>query len=370
MPSKRIAVFMGGISPEREISVQSGAVAARHLFEAGHDVCPVVIEKTGSFVVGRKIASIGDCERLVADVGIPDRSPLFQARATALDATSLLSREGTDVAFLALHGTGGEDGTIQGLLDWADIPYTGSGVRASVVAIDKCVFKAVIAAAGVSTAPFVVIETSAWQSDHRAESARVRAEVGSPCVVKAGDLGSSFGVEVVRKDADLEASIDAAAKLSERVLVEKFIAGREFTCPVFGDARFDRPRALPVIEIVPKKGEFFDYESKYSTGGADEICPAQIGDDLARAIQETAVRVHTLTGCSGVSRTDMIWDGKALTVLEINTIPGMTAASLLPKSAAAYGWSLAKLFSEMAEFAFETARRRKAALEHARTEGR
>lgn len=370
MSSMRIAVVMGGISPEREISVQSGAVAARHLFESGHLVRPVVIEKSGRFAVGKTITSIADCERLVADVGIPDHSPLLFARLSAIDATSQLVREGIDVAFLALHGTGGEDGSIQGLLDWAEIPYTGSGVRASVVAIDKCVFKAVIDRAGVTTAPFVTIETSSWNSDRRRESARVHAEVGAPCVVKAGDLGSSFGVEVVRREAEIDGSIDLAAKLSERVLVEKFIAGREFTCPVFGDARFAVPIALPVIEIVPKKGEFFDYESKYSAGGADEICPAPIDDRLANAVKETAIRVHTLTGCSGVSRTDMIYDGQKLWVLEINTIPGMTAASLLPKAAVAHGWSLGRLFSEMAEFAYSTARRRRAATDAARAEGK
>jgi D-alanine-D-alanine ligase len=352
MTALRVAVVMGGVSPERLVSIESGRVVLRHLHGPQHRVRPLVIDADGAVRTGREILGQHDLDRFDADKGLPDGSPLLVDRQTALEAFTRLVRDGIDVAFLALHGAGGEDGSIQGFLEWAGIPYTGAGVAASVLALDKGVFKALLLQHGLPAAPSVTFASAEWKADRAAVLRRGHAAAGVPCVVKAADLGSSFGVTIVKDESGLGAAIDSAAALSARVLWERYVRGTELTCPVLGHHAGELV-ALPVIEIVPKRGEFFDYESKYSAGGAEEICPARVPEAVTRRMSELSMAVHRMIGCEGVSRTDAILADGELVVLETNTIPGMTAASLLPKSAKTYGWSLSELFARMARQALE-----------------
>ena len=347
-----VAVLMGGVSHERDVSIESGRVALRHLHGPAHVVRPVVIDRDGTLRIGRRVVEVTDLDRFDRDRGLPDGSPLLADVRAPVEAVAQLVRDGVDVAFLALHGAGGEDGSIQGLLEWAGVPYTSAGVSASVLALDKCAFKALIAQQGLPTAPHLSFTSRDWRDDHARILAAAIEKLGLPFVVKAGTLGSSFGVSVVKDAGEAKRAVDQAVEMSDRVLIESYIRGVELTCPVLGDFRGDELRALPLVEIVPKKGEFFDFESKYSAGGAEEICPARVPAEVAARMAALAIKVHILVGCEGVSRTDAILaaDG-GLFILETNTIPGMTQASLLPKSAAAYGWSLARLFAELTQLA-------------------
>ena len=222
--------------------------------------------------------------------------------------------EPLDVVFISLYGTWGEDGRIQGLLDTLGLPYTGSGVLASALAMDKVMAK----------------------------------------TVKPVQQGSSVGASIVARAVDLEAAIAGALRFDTRALVEERIVGTELTVPVIGN---DEPIALPVVEIVTKHA-FFDYSAKYDAGESEEIVPARVPADVAKRAQGLGLRAHLALGCRGMSRTDLIWVGERMAVLEVNTIPGMTANSLLPKAARAAGIPFGELLDRLVQWALEDARRR------------
>lgn len=313
----RVSVLCGGNSSEREISLASGEQVLKNLdpakFEARlfdlKDLLP-----GGSWSV----------ERVVAE---------------------------TDVVFLALHGPGGEDGKLQGLLELYGVPYTGSGVLASALAMEKSMAKQVYRQAGLPVAKDLI--WAAHEVKGRASDAarRVAAELGWPAVVKADNQGSSRGVEIVRNEAEFVAAWDEAARYGSAVLVEEFVKGREFTVPVLGGAE---PRAFPIVEIVPKTATFFTYEAKYAPGGSDEIVPAPIDAALTAEMQDLGVRAHKALGCWGVSRTDVLWTPeRGCVLLETNTIPGMTEGSLLPKSVRAAGWTFGQMAEHLIDWAFD-----------------
>jgi D-alanine-D-alanine ligase len=257
--------------------------------------------------------------------------------------------EPLDVVLIALHGTWGEDGRIQGLLDTLGIPYTGSGVLASALAMDKVMAKTVLAAAGLDVPRGAVVV-----STQGADLAAARS-IGLPAFVKPVGGGSSVGAAIVRRAEDLGAAIADALRYDDRALVEEYLVGRELTVAVIGN---DDLVPLPVIEIVTKR-EFFDYKAKYDAGASEEIVPARIPDDVARRAQSLAVKAHQVLGCRGMSRTDLVWNGDRMATLEVNTIPGMTANSLLPKAAKAAGIEFGDLISRLLEWALEDARRRR-----------
>jgi D-alanine-D-alanine ligase len=253
-----------------------------------------------------------------------------------------------DVVLLALHGTWGEDGRIQGLLDTIGIPYTGSGVLASALAMDKEMAKKVLAAEGIDVPRGVSVTAAEGTELDRARS------VGLPVFVKPVASGSSVGAAIVTSAAQLAPAIEEALRYDDRAMVEELLGGTELTVAVIGN---DELMALPVIEIVTKR-EFFDYTAKYSAGESEEICPARIPDDVARRAQDIAVRAHRALGCRGMSRTDLMWSGERMATLEVNTIPGMTANSLLPKAARAAGIQFGDLLARLVDWALEDARRR------------
>lgn len=291
--SKHVAVLMGGWSVEREVSLNSGAACARALEGVGYRVTRVE--------VGRDIAEV-------------------------------LARLKPDVAFNALHGRFGEDGTIQGVLEILRIPYTHSGVLASALAIRKDKAKTVAAAAGVPVARGVTVS--------RFEAAR-RHVLPPPYVLKPVDEGSSVGVVIVKKGREHPPQEIARPDwpCGETMLAESFVAGRELTCAVMDG------KSLGVTEIRAATGEFYDYDAKYAKGGSIHICPAQILPNIYRRIEEWALTAHQAIGCRGVSRSDFRYDDESDTLvwLEVNTQPGMTETSLVPELAAHAGMTFGEL---------------------------
>lgn len=298
--NKHVAVLMGGWSSEREVSLRSGEACARAL-------------ETEGFRVSR------------VDV----------TRSIARDLQDLRP----DVALNALHGPSGEDGTIQGVLEVLQIPYTHSGVLASALAMHKDRAKIVMAAEGIPVPEGKVV--------HRRDAALTHV-LPPPYVLKPIAEGSSFGVLIVKEDAKAppQELSDPAWPYGEWLLAEKFIAGRELTCAVMGD------RALDVIEICAADGGWYDYNAKYSKGGSIHILPAKLKGNIYHLVQELALRAHRALGCRGISRADFRFDDTlggqgALVVLEVNTQPGMTETSLVPEMASYAGMSFGELVTWM-----------------------
>lgn len=341
----RVAVLMGGMSAERNISLSTGRQILEALDRDKYDVIGV----DAALIAGstRTLPKGADCE--VEAVAEARDAVARKHELLPVDGIARLELgERPDVALIALHGKYGEDGTIQGLLELLGIPYTGSGVLASALAMDKAMAKKVMAADGIPVAPSVdfVYGLNGW------DETAIRAQVGKlgyPVIVKPSRQGSTIGMTKVNSDAELNDAIKQAAVHDGRILVEKFLVGTELTVGVLGN---EKPFALPVVEIVPAKG-FYDYEAKYTPGATDEIVPARISEQATRTVQDLAVAAHRSLGCSGVSRVDMIMGADGVYVLEVNTIPGMTPTSLLPTAAAAAGIEFPKLLDMLVGFAME-----------------
>jgi D-alanine-D-alanine ligase len=337
----RVAVLFGGTSAERDVSVASGAQVVKALREAGHQVIAVD--------TARGVLGAGDEQRLLT-AGVapapPAETELAALRAgagTPLPAAAEM--RDVDVVFLTLHGGTGEDGTIQALLDLTGIPYVGSGHAASAVAMDKDWSKRLFRAAGVPTAEWLMAPVGAAEAE---------AALGFPIVVKPNKQGSTVGLTIVRSRDELQPAIDEALRHDDEVMLEAFVAGRELTVGILED------RALAVGEIIPHGGaEIFDYASKYQHGGADEIFPADLTDEQTRLVQELGLRAHRALKLEGFSRVDFRMDAEGgLWCLEVNTLPGMTATSLLPQSAAAAGIPFPELCDRICHLAVERHRRK------------
>lgn len=300
--SKHVAVLMGGLSSEREVSLRSG------------EACALALEGEGFRVTRLDVAQ---------------------------DVAEKLAALKPDVAFNALHGPGGEDGTIQGVLELLRIPYTHSGVLASALAMNKAMAKIVLKDAGVPVPEGRIV--------NRHEAARSHV-LNLPYVLKPVAEGSSYGVFIVREGANAPPAELAAAdwKYGESLLAETFVAGRELTCAVIGD------RPMDVIDIRAADGGWYDYEAKYTKGGSIHILPAELKGNIYQQIQELALTAHKALGCRGVSRSDFRYDDRPggtgeLVILEVNTQPGMTETSLVPELAAHAGMSFGELVRWMVE---------------------
>jgi D-alanine-D-alanine ligase len=355
----RVGVLTGGASAERDISLATGAQIAASLDPSRFEV--VLLDPLAFMARNPEItaAQREQAQRLIAGGGrlAPDHQlprglerQIESASSALVPATRVMANaEPIDVVLIALHGTWGEDGRIQGLLDTIGVPYTGSGVLASALAMDKEVAKQVLAAAGLDV-PSGVVVTGITESD--LELAR---SVGLPVFVKPVASGSSVGASIVAQAADLPSAINLALKYDLRALVEEQIKdGRELTVAVIGN---DDLTPLPVIEILTKRA-FFDYSAKYDAGESEEVCPADVPPDVAKRAQDLALRAHRALRCRGMSRADFMWSGDRMVVLEVNTIPGMTANSLLPKAARAAGIGFGDLLARFIDWALEDARRR------------
>lgn len=305
--SIRVALLAGGESGEREVSLASGKGAGEALRMAGFSV----------------------------DEFDPSSKEDLKA----------LIDGGYDVAFLCLHGKGGEDGRLQGFLETIGLPYTCPGVWSSATAMNKAKSKLFYEQAGIPTAPYIYLKKgTAYDVDE------VASAMGGSCVVKPATEGSALGIYIVEGAEEISRAIEEVMKIDDLVVVEKFISGTEITVAVLGN---DEPMALPIIEIVPR-GEFYDYDSKYAPGGSQHICPARLDDETTERVKALAVAAHRVLECSGVSRSDFILDEAGVPwILETNTIPGMTATSLLPDAGRAMGIEFPELCTRLIEYALE-----------------
>ncbi|MFC1736179.1 D-alanine--D-alanine ligase [Candidatus Hydrogenedentota bacterium] len=341
-----IMVLMGGVSAEHDVSLVSGTQVIRGLDTGKYNVKPVIILRNGKWLIPQGYLQKVDPVKSVFDL-IQDLVVFSEVSAgSALDAAR---DEEVDVVFIALHGPYGEDGTVQGMLELADIPYTGSGVLASSLAMDKVRCKNFVSCFGVPVAPQVVHTRREWEESRARVLGSTAEKFGFPCVVKAPEQGSSRGMGIPRDREELERTIEDCLKYDDRFMVEKFIAGTEITCSVLHDAGNVSSHALGVTQIVPIAGEFYDYSAKYEEGGSEHAIPAPIGPELTEKVSEYSVMIHDGLGCGAISRSDfIIADGKPV-YLETNTIPGMTPTSLLPEAAAYAGISFSELLEKIIE---------------------
>lgn len=335
--SVKIAVLMGGTSPERDVSLASGRAIARALSACGHEVVPIDAAN------GRLISEAGSAGEPVSGIGRepPERRDLAHLADSPL-ATTLGEAPGmrdTEAIFVALHGGAGEDGRVQAALDLIGIPYTGSGPLGSALAMDKLVTKELFVSGGVPTPPWLVgpVETSAVESELG----------GYPVVVKPSREGSTVGVSVVRSSGELGVALERTSGFNGPPIIEKFIPGRELALGVLGD------EALPAVEIRPVH-EIYDYECKYTRGMSEYEVPAPLSADTTALLQDLAVRAHRALRLSAYSRIDFRLDEDgAPWCLEANSLPGMTATSLLPKAASAAGTSFEELCDRIVRVAVE-----------------
>ena len=313
----RTALLYGGPSTEHDVSIDSASTVARALEELGHELVPVFIDRESRWFVGEAAPLEGGALST-------------EARPPVAGLLGLIG-ERPDNVFLALHGTFGEDGVVQAMLESAGLPYTGSHVAASAITFDKWLSKEVMRSKRMPTPAALVVKP-----EESLESVEVQIEkaFGFPCFIKPRCGGSSVGAACLRKPEDLD-RFWTGDKLPTSYLIEELIAGRELTV---GIAFIDgRDRALAPIEIRPKTADFFDYEAKYTPGATAEICPAPIEPELTRRISRLALDAHQLFGCWGFSRVDFIERDGVPYFLEINTTPGLTKGSLLPKMLAHQG---------------------------------
>ena len=319
-----VVVLSGGPSSERDVSLDSGRAIAAALDGGGmpRSVRSVEIDVDGRWVL----------------------------EGTPVPAAHALARlEDVDVFFLGLHGAYGEDGTLQGLLEATGHRYTGSGVGASAVCMDKQALRLLAADAGLRVAPGLAFSAFEWRAGRAGILARIHGAVGERAVVKPRSGGSSVGTAVVQAaEAQLMEAVEAALAEDGACLVEAFVPGVEVSCGVLGNAD-EALRSLPPIEIQPAEGRFFDYQQKYDPEGAREVCPAErLSDAQDREVRAGAVAAHRLAGCDGYSRADFIVPAEGPPVLlEVNTLPGMTPRSLLPQEAAAAGLGFRDLCLEI-----------------------
>ena len=308
MKKLKIALLSGGISSEREVSLNSG----QQVYDA--------LDKTRYNIV--RYDPKTDLPTLIADA------------------------DSIDAALVILHGPFGEDGTIQGVLDLLDIPYQGAGVMSSAVAMNKLVAKRLYEHAGLKIPPYCIIRRGPIP-----ELGGCVQHLGLPIVVKPVEGGSSIGMSIAASEKELRIAVEDAFKYDKLVLLEKYLEGTEVTGGVLGN---DDPEALPLIEIIPGEGHtFFNYEAKYKAGETEEICPARISDALTDRAQACAIKAHEALFCRGYSRTDMIICQDDIYVLETNTIPGMTATSLFPQAAAKAGLDFTRLLDRLIALSLE-----------------
>lgn len=340
----RIGLVFGGRSVEHEVSIQSARTVAEGLGEAGHQVVPLGIAPDGVWVdaeTGRR-ALAGELDRLNAPGGsiLPSLEHLSASRAEAL--------------FLIAHGTWGEDGTLQGLAEMVDLPYTGAGVAASGVAMDKVLTKRCLEAAGIPVVESVTVTGRAFESDPDPLLAEAE-ELGLPLFVKPAIGGSSVGVRRVGRSEELAEAIRFALGFDDRVLVERGVQGRELECAVLG---YEELEASPIGEIVPGK-EFYDYEDKYLSDGAKLIAPAELPDSLADELRRRASRAFAAIGGHGMARVDFLLEGETPYVNEINTLPGFTRISMYPRLWKLAGVPLPELVDRLVRIAVSRHRDRK-----------
>lgn len=330
----KVLAFCGGQSAERLVSLASGDAVAKWIAESGHDVLkfdpavPGIVHRVDSVLAPAQIGALPPASSSVS---------VFDPK-TVRGILDIIERETPDFIFPILHGGWGEDGKLQALLDWVQVPYACSGALASALAMNKQMAKTIFAASGVSVAKgFVVPEQ--FVSDVNWCKTQIEDVCGFPAVIKPCNSGSAVGVSIVNNSGEIADGLKAVREQHDVALVESFFRGRELTVTIVNGEPY------PVIEISPHDG-FYDYHNKYTAGRTDYLCPAPITDAEKKSIQRDAVTAFNSLGCSGIARVDFLLNDHGRHIcLEVNTLPGMTATSLVPKSAIANGIAPAELMT-------------------------
>ncbi len=343
-----VVVLMGGASSEREVSLVSGRIVMEHIDRERFDVRAVELGPVGP---GAGLLQAAAAVSATSGAAVPRAtvdSPAVIAAREILGGGGRLP----DIVFIALHGRFGEDGCIQGLLELLGVPYTGSGVLASALAMDKIATKRILESCGVPTPRWCQVTGASLREGAIPD---VVSACGLPAVVKPNREGSTIGTSIVESEQQLLPAIEEALRHDSVALCEEFVKGTEITVSVLGRQDVE---LLPIVEICPKGG-FYDYEAKYTAGMTEEIVPARISEELTRHAWDLAAKTHKAIGCSGMSRVDMIVAPdnpgieRGITVLEVNTIPGMTPTSLLPRAAQAAGIAFTQVISRIIDYGLE-----------------
>jgi D-alanine-D-alanine ligase len=386
MKKLRVGILFGGRSGEHEVSLLSAASVLNAIDKEKYEVVPIGITKEGRWLTeshaerllrgektsperGRHLRA-GDPETTPGAVVLAKGEavivpPVPQAHGLApFEGPAIATQKGidVDVIFPVLHGTFGEDGTIQGLLELADIPYVGAGVLGSAAGMDKDIMKQLFAFAGLEIVKHVTILRSRWEKDQKKVTKLVESKLKYPVFVKPANLGSSVGISKAHDRKELGPAIEEAAKYDRKVVIEQGVGGkkhkaRELECAVLGN---DEPRASTVGEIVPI-AEFYDYNAKYIDEGSQPVIPAKISKKQMKEVQEMAIKAFQAVDCSGLARVDFLMDPKngKLYLNEINTMPGFTSISMYPKMWAASGLEYPKLIDKLIQLALERYKEKK-----------
>jgi D-alanine-D-alanine ligase len=369
----RVGVVYGGRSGEHEVSVASAASVIAHLDRARYEPVPLRIEKDGRWSIADRLPAAPSAADVIGQSRLATSRTPRQGRSTLLvpyqsdeplltverlsdggdaeEGRAVVTGLGLDVVFPVLHGPYGEDGTVQGLLELASIPYVGSGVLASAAGMDKAVMKTLFAARGLPLTPYEVVRRRAWDEAHDGAVARLLA-LGLPVFVKPANLGSSVGISKVKRASDLDAAVAQAFEFDHKVVVEAGVPdAREFECAVLGD---EDPVASVPGEVIPSR-EFYDYEAKYLDEGSRTVIPAPLSPEETATVQRLSLEAFLAIEASGLSRVDFLRSGTTgrIVVNEINTMPGFTTISMYPKLWEASGVGCAELVDRLIALALE-----------------
>jgi D-alanine-D-alanine ligase len=367
----RIGVLFGGQSGEHEVSLVSASAVMDALDRAKYEIVPIGITKQGRWLAGDHtlptLTALADPKLLPSSAELNMQNEELKTdeaspSATDVTDTMLVAKPGSqfsvlnsqfsiDVVFPVLHGPMGEDGTVQGLLELAGVPYVGCGVLASAVGLDKAMMKAAFSAAGLPQAPWLLVRRAEWQADSASQIARIEAQLQYPVFVKPANMGSSVGITRATDRATLAQGIDEAARYDRRIVVEQGINAREIEVSVLGN---DEPEASVAGEIVPSN-EWYDYEAKYLGGESKILIPAPIPDALAEQVRQMAIQAFKAIDGAGLARVDFLLDrdSEALYLNEANTMPGFTPVSMYAKMWAASGLTYRALLDRLIELAIE-----------------
>ncbi|HEY3091636.1 MAG TPA: D-alanine--D-alanine ligase [Vicinamibacterales bacterium] len=375
MKKLRVGVIYGGRSGEHEVSVASAASIIKHLDRSRYEPVPIRIEKDGRWTLADKAPTAISAADVIDHVRLEAARPVRPGREAHLvahpgeDTVLAIERRkasseldpsgaatvtgvGLDVVFPVLHGPYGEDGTVQGLLELANVPYVGAGVLGSAVGMDKAVMKTLFIARNLPVGPYMVVVRPEWHGDADAVTRRVTEELRYPVFVKPANLGSSVGISKAKSEADLRTAMELALQFDRKIVIEAGIVNaREIECAVLGN---DDPQASIPGEIIPSR-EFYDYEAKYLDDASKVVIPASLRDNEAREVQRLAIEAFRAVDCAGMARVDFFVtrDEGTIYVNEVNTIPGFTTISMYPKMWEASGLSYTALIDRLITLALE-----------------
>lgn len=353
----KVGIIFGGRSGEHDVSLVSAASIMKALNKDKYEIIPIGITRSGVWLTDVTTEMMQQYSKTKSKDALKGARKIVFSSDTENTGLIVLNNNGKneliklDVVFPINHGTYGEDGTLQGMLDQADMPYVGCGVLASSAGMDKTIAKRLFKDAGIDIAPYVEVLRSEWRKNPDSATAKVEKELGYPCFVKPVNSGSSVGISKARNGAEFKAAMDEAAKYDRKILIEKGINAREIEVSVMGN---DEPEASLPGEIVPCN-EFYDYSAKYIDDKSKLSIPAKLSDDLIAKIRETAVKAYKALDCAGLARVDFFVEKETNNIIinEINTLPGFTSISMYPKLWEATGLPYSQLLDKLIDLAIE-----------------